>query len=160
MPFRFPARRTVWQFGIPYSMSVPDRAGPWIEFNLRTRTISRTFSVGGVPQKVDLSPDGNTLYIANQAGYVQFWNPHDRSADRLEPSAAGRRWIWDRPQSSERTVVRQHRGRRRNIHIINPTTRTVLKSITVGASTRRVVFNASGSVGFVANEAGWVDFLK
>src|SRR5258706_6593093 len=48
--------------------------GTGIEVNLRTRTVGRTFAVGGTPQKLALSGNGNELYIANEAGYVQFWN--------------------------------------------------------------------------------------
>lgn len=134
--------------------------GTVVEFNLRTRTISRTFSVGGIPQKVALSPDANTLYIANQAGYVQFWNltTGAQIGSNVPLPGGGGYGIARSPANGLLYVSTAVGGG--NIHIIDPTTRTVLKSITVGGSTRRVVFNASGSVGFVTNEGGWVDFLK
>ncbi|PYP19264.1 MAG: hypothetical protein DMD54_03215, partial [Gemmatimonadetes bacterium] len=48
--------------------------GTVVEINLRTRSLGRTFAVGGVPQKLAVSPNGTELYIANEAGYLQFWD--------------------------------------------------------------------------------------
>ena len=38
--------------------------------------------------------------------------------------------------------------------------RTRAPDLVAGGSTRQVAFNAAGTVGFVPNEGGWVDFLK
>ena len=46
------------------------------------------------------------------------------------------------------------------IFVINPTTRTITRTFVAGGSTRQVAFNAAGTVGFVPNKGGWVDFLK
>lgn len=135
--------------------------GTVVEFNLRTRTISRTFSVGGVPQKVAVSPDASTLYIANQAGYVQFWNltTGTQIGGNLALPGGGGYGIARNPANGLLYVSTASFGGGR-IHIIDPTTRTLLKSMSAGGSTRRVVFHASGTVGFVTNESGWVDFLR
>lgn len=137
------------------------QGGTVVEFNLRTRTVSRTFTVGGVPQKLALSPDGTQLYIANQAGYVQFWNLTTGvqiGANLMLPGGGGY-GIARNPANGRLYVSTAYYGGG-NIHIINPTARTLVKTIAAGGSTRHVVFTTSGSVGFVPNEAGWVDFLK
>jgi len=136
--------------------------GTVIEFNLKTRVVARTFTVGGTPQKLIVSPDGNELYIANQAGYVQFWNLVTGAQIggnlALTPGSAGY-GIARRPSNGQLYVTSAYFGGG-NIHIINPVTRTLTRTIVAGGSTRRVVFNASGSIGFVPNEGGWIDFLK
>jgi YVTN family beta-propeller protein len=135
--------------------------GTVIEFNLRTRAVARTFTVGGTPQKVAVSADGNELYIANEAGYVQFWDlvaGTQIDGNVALPGSAGY-GIARRPNTGQLYVTSAYFGGG-NIHIINPATRTLVKTIVAGGSTRRVVFNASGTIGFVPNEGGWVDFLK
>jgi YVTN family beta-propeller protein len=134
--------------------------GTVIEFNLRTRVVSRTFTVGGTPQKMAISPDGHTLYIANEAGYVQFW---DRIAGtqiglptQLFQSAGY--GIALRPTDGKLYVTTAYFGGGR-IYVIDPASHATVDSVIAGGSTRRVVFAANG-VGFVPNEAGWVDFIK
>lgn len=134
--------------------------GTVVEFNLRTRAVTRTFPVGGDAQKLAVSADGNTLYIANQAGYVQFWNIdtglQDGSNVALPSAGYG---IARRPSNGLLYVTSVYFGGG-YIYVVDPVSRTVVYSAVVGGSTRHVVFNATGSIGIVANESGWVDFLK
>ena len=133
-----------------------------IEFNLRTRTVARTLAVGGVPQHMVVAPDGNTLYIANEAGYVQFWDlvtGNQIGSNLILPEGSAGENIARRPNTGQLYVTTAYIGGGR-IFVINPTTRTITRSMFAGGSTRQVAFNASGSVGFVPNEGGWVDFLK
>jgi YVTN family beta-propeller protein len=134
--------------------------GTVIEFNLRTRVVGRTFTVGGIPQKLALSADGNELYIANQAGYAQFWNlvtGLQIGTNLVLPSEAY--GIARRPSNGLLYLTSAYFGGG-NIFVVDPAARTLLYTATVGGSTRRVVFTASGSIGLVPNEGGWVDFLK
>lgn len=171
--FRLATKAVVAQFAIPHvgnGMVVAHdtllyvsthNGGTVVEFNLRTRTVARTFAVGGVPQKLAVSADGNTLYIANEAGYVQFWNligGGQIGTNLLLPGSAGY-GIARRASNGLLYVTTAYFGGGR-IYIVDPVTRTLVRTIPVGGSTRRVVFNASGSIGFVPNENGWVDFLK
>jgi DNA-binding beta-propeller fold protein YncE len=136
--------------------------GTIIEFNLRTRTVARTLTVGGIPQKLALSPDRNELYIANQAGYVQFWSlvtGAQIGGNLALPAGSAGYGIARRPSTGQLYVTSVYFGGG-NIHIIDPVTRTLTRTVVAGGSTRRVVFNASGSIGFVPNEGGWIDFLK
>jgi YVTN family beta-propeller protein len=135
--------------------------GTIIEFNLRTRAVARTFTVGGTPQKLALSADGNELYIANQAGYVQFWDlvgGTQIGGNLALPGSAG--YGMARRASTGQLYVTSAYFGAGNIHVVNPVTRTLVKTIVAGGSTRHVVFNASGTIGLVPNEGGWVDFLK
>jgi DNA-binding beta-propeller fold protein YncE len=131
-----------------------------IEFNLRTRALGRTFAVGGVPQKIAVSPDGFTLYIANQSGYVQFWDLVSGlqiGSNLILPSAGY--GLARRATNGYLYVTGAYFGGG-YIYVIDPLARTIVHSAVVGGSTRHVVFTADGTIGIVPNENGWVDFIK
>jgi len=134
--------------------------GTVIEFNLQTRAVARTFTVGGTPQKLAISPNGNTLYIANEAGYVQFWNRVTgvQIGTNVALSGALGYGVALRPTTGKLYVTTAYFGGGR-IYVLDPGTRTIIDSVTAGGSTRRVIFDANG-VGFVPNENGWVDFIR
>jgi len=134
--------------------------GTVVEFNLRTRTLGRTFSVGGVPQKLVVSLDGSELYIANESGYVQFWNIDTglQVGSNLALPSAGY-GMWRRPSNGLLYVTSAYYGGG-YLYVVDPVSRTLIHSTVLGGATRHVVFNSDGSVGVVANEGGWVDFLK
>lgn len=134
--------------------------GTIVEFNLRTRTVSRTFAVGGDPLHTTVSPDGNELWIANGSGYVQFWNID--SGTQIGPNlalpAAGYGIM--RRSSNGLLYVTSFYSGGGYLYVIDPVSRTLLHSTVLGGGTRDVVFTADGSIGLVANEGGWVDFLR
>ena len=45
------------------------------------------------------------------------------------------------------------------IEVVNPVTRTVVRTINVGGTPREVAADAARNQVLVANEAGWVDFV-
>jgi YVTN family beta-propeller protein len=134
--------------------------GTVVEFNLRTRTVARTLTVGGVPQKVTVSPDGSELYIANGSGYVQFWDLGTglQIGSNLALSTPGY-GIARRP-SNGLLYVSGGSFESGYLHVIDPATRTVVYTALIGGTPRDVVFDAVGNIGVVANESGWVDFIK
>ena len=134
--------------------------GTVVEINLRTRARGRTFNVGGVPQKLVVSPDGSQLYIANESGYIQFWDL--ASGTQIGSSLtlpAGAYGLARRASNGLLYATSAYFGGG-YIYVIDPGTRTLLHSAVVGGSTRHVVFTADGSIGLVPNENGWVDFIK
>jgi YVTN family beta-propeller protein len=134
--------------------------GTVVEFNLRTRTVSRTFTVGGDAQHLAISPNGNELWIANGAGYVQFWNIDTglQIGSNLLLPAAGYGIAYR--SSNGLLYATSHYDGGGYIYVIDPVARTLLHASVVGGATRDVAFTADGSIGIVANEGGWVDFLR
>lgn len=134
--------------------------GTVVEFNLRTRTVARTFPVGGVPQDLVLSANGKELYIANEAGYVQFWNLRsgEQIGDNLSLPGGGGFGMAGRPSDGKLFVSTGYYGQ--SVHVVDPERRVIVKTLDVGGVPRRIAFNASGRIGIVTNEYGWVDFLK
>lgn len=135
--------------------------GTVVEVNLRTRTVARTFTVGGMPQKMGFSSDGTELYIANEAGYVQFWDlvAGSQIGSNLVLPQTGAYGLARRPSNGLLYVSNAYFGTG-NIFVIDPVARSLVYTAVLGGSTRTVVFNQSGSIGVVTNESGWVDFIK
>ena len=134
--------------------------GTVVEINLCTRSLGRTFAVGGVPQKLVVSPDGTELYIANESGYIQFWDlvtGLQIGSNLVLPAAAY--GLARRPSTGLLYATSAYFGGG-YIYVIDPVSRTLVYSTVVGGSTRHVVFTADGSGGLVPNEAGWVDFIR
>jgi len=166
---RLATKATVVAFGVPNvanGFALRDTllyastrlGGTVVEFNLRTRTVSRTLAVGGEPQKLALSSNGTQLYIASESGYVQFWDLTTGAqigSNLVLPLGRGY-GIALNPANGMLYASSLSGG----VYVIDPTSRTIVRQILVGGIARRVVFNTSGSVGLVPNESGWVDFLK
>lgn len=142
-----------------YMSSLGTRLGDGmvVEFNLRTRTLGRTFPVGGLPQMMTVSPDGKELDIANQSGYVQFWNLDTGlqiGSNLILPAAA---YDVTRRVTNGLLYLTSAGG---YIYVVDPVDQRLVHATDVGGVTRRIVFTADGSMGLVANQNGWVGFLR
>jgi len=129
------------------------------EINLRTRQVVRTLPVGGRPQAMLLSSDGTTLYLANEIGQLQFWDLTTGSSSSYVGLPGGGGYGMARsPANGLLYVSTSYIGSR--VLVIDPTTRQVVRTIGTGGTPRRIAFTPDGSVGIVANEAGWVDYIR
>jgi len=132
--------------------------GTVVEFDLRNYSVARTFAVGGLPARIAVSEDGSMLYIANGNGYIQFWDliAGMQSGPNLMLPSSG--WsIARRPSNGLLYASSAFSG---YLYVIDPGIRTLLRAAVIGGSTRDIAFNADGSIGIMANEGGWVDFIK
>jgi YVTN family beta-propeller protein len=130
-------------------------AGTVTELDLKTG-LRRTFSVGGNPQGIVISPTGAELYVANEhLGTVQFWDVANNvslgSVTITEPGS----WLAQSPGDG-RLYATTLRG---SVFVIDPITRTKVDSFVLGGVGRHIAFNSTGTIAVVANESGWVDFL-
>lgn len=125
--------------------------------NLKTNTFLDTIPIGGAPQGIVVSPDGTELYVANENATLQFWNIPGDSPDG-SVALAGRGFGLARHPTTGRLYVTTLEGGQ--VHVVDPTTRTIVKSYPVGGVVRRIAFTASGDLAIVANEAGWVDLIR
>lgn len=137
---------------------VATRAGGTVlEINMKTYTVVRTITLGGLPQDLVLSPNGQELYVANEAGEVQFITLATGSFTSVTLPGGGGYGMARRSSNNLLYISGPGSG---TMHVVDPVTRTVTRTFIVGGTPRRVAFNTSGSIGIVANEGGWVDFLK
>jgi YVTN family beta-propeller protein len=134
-------------------------AGVVAELNLRTRQRVRTLPVGGVPQGLLVSPSGTQLYLANEVGQFQVWDLASASlVGYVDLPGGGGYGLTRHPSSGLVYVSTSYIGAR--VHVINPATRQIVRVIHTGGTPRRIAFAPDGSVGIVANEGGWVDYIK
>jgi DNA-binding beta-propeller fold protein YncE len=134
-------------------------AGSVAEIDIGTRQLVRTFPVGGVPQGLVIPPSGNELYIANEVGKLQIWNRTTNVETANVPLQGGGGFGLARnPSNGLLYVSTSYYGSR--VHVIDPTSRAIVRVFRTGGVPRRIAFSASGSVGIVTNEDGWVDFIR
>ena len=131
--------------------------GRVLEINMKTYGVVRTITLGGVPQDLVLSTNGQELYVANEAGPVQFITLATGVFTSVALPGGGGFGMALRPSNNLLYITSPGSGA---IDVVNPVTRTVVRTIFGAGGPRRVAFNTSGSIGIVTNQAGWVDFLK
>jgi YVTN family beta-propeller protein len=125
--------------------------------NLKTNQLLDTISLGGGPQGILVSPDGRELYVANENATLQFWNIAGDSLDAALPLAGGGFGLARQPVTGRLYVGTLGGG---EVQVVDPATRTIVKAFPTGGVVRRIAFNAAGTLAVVANEAGWVDFIR
>jgi YVTN family beta-propeller protein len=120
-----------------------------------TLAVQATGFVGGTPQELVISPDGTELYVANEAGAGIVVNAATLTATGTFPAyyLFGMALTPDGQQlyaaSSSGTLT-----------IIDRATRTVVNSLYLGGTPRRIAFDEKGFTAVVANEGNWVDVIK
>jgi len=128
------------------------------EINFKADTVLRTFAVGGHPQGIAVSPDGAELYIADEnSDSLHIWSLASgaRVADvGLDGTAFDLELT---PDGTQLWVGVIGAG---EVQVVNRVTRTIARTYAVGGTPRRIALTADGVTAVVANEGGWVHFLR
>lgn len=133
-------------------------AGAVVEINYKRKTFGRTFTPGGTTQAIVISPDGKELYVSNESlGEIEIYNlasgaalpviRTDGPAFDLELSPDGR-LLWT--SLSGTGLVR----------VYDRSSRALRYTFVTGGAPRRIAMTPATTEVVVANEAGWVDFIK
>ena len=136
-------------------------AGTVVEVSTPRHDVLRTFVLGGTPQGIAVSRDGTELYVANEAGDpaggLEIWDLG--SGTRLERVAIGGLGfgLAVSPDGAQIYVSRSLGG---DVKIVSVESRAVVGVLRTGGRPRRIGFNAAGTMAVIANEAGWVDFIR
>jgi YVTN family beta-propeller protein len=127
------------------------------EVDLTTNSISRTIEVGGHPQELVLSPGGTLLFLADETGSVQVWSLREgaKRGDIAVPGGAFAMAV--SPDWRQLYISSSLAGA---VYMIDWKTGATLNTVTTGGTPRRISFSADGTTAVVANEAGWVDFIR
>jgi DNA-binding beta-propeller fold protein YncE len=132
------------------------RAGVVVEVDASSLETTRRFDVGGIAQDVIVSSDGQSLYVANQSGWLDVIHlPSGRRAATVEFGTAAfglalspdERFLFVSLLDAGRIVVLQRQG------LVERAT------VATGGRPRMMTALPRGDV-LVANEAGWVDLLR
>ena len=132
-------------------------SGTVSEVDMFTGTVLRTFTVGGTPQDMAVTRDGQRLYVANEAGYL---NEIDLPTGQLAATitlAGGAFGIGVTPDDGQAYVSIPSGGL---VQVFNLQARRLAQTLTVGGTPRRLAFSQQGHIGAIANESGYVTFVR
>jgi YVTN family beta-propeller protein len=134
-------------------VSVPG-AGAVVEVNTATNAVLRTFAIGGTPQ--DLAATQGELFVANEGGSLDVINLASGLVTSSIPLPAGGFGLAISPDLVQ-VYIAQPGG---FLTIVDRVSKTIVTTLSLGGAPRKVGFNKAGNLAIVANEAGWVDFIR
>lgn len=126
------------------------------EISLSTFTLLRSVTVGGQMQGMTVSANGEVLFIANETSGLQVVNTTTLSVANTLGSLAGAFDVLLTADGAELYVSRAQAG---VVAVLNAQTLSVLRTIT-GGTPRRMGITVDGLTVAIANEAGWVTFVR
>ena len=131
------------------------RTGVVAEIEVPALRLLRTFDLGGIVQELTVTADGQNLYVANEAGWLDVVHlpTGKRTATcKFVTAALGLTLSRD-----ERDVI-VGLLRVGEVLVIDRATLETRATLSTGGTPRVLATSATGTV-LVANEAGWVDFI-
>jgi DNA-binding beta-propeller fold protein YncE len=131
------------------------RSGQIVEIELPTLRHLRTFEVGGAVQELVITADGQTMYAANEGGWLDVI--HIPTGHRTATLKFGTFVMGLALSADEGDIVVSllYAGR---VLVIDRKSLTVRATLETGGKPRLIAAHPKGKV-LVANEAGWVDFI-
>jgi YVTN family beta-propeller protein len=130
--------------------------GSVLEVNQLTMTVHRTFVLGGRPQGMAVATNRTELYVANEVSNVLHIINLASGAVTDVPLSGGGEGI-SLGSDGKLYVGEVFAGL---VQVVDPATRTVVRTVTVGGTPREVATDAARNRVLVANEAGWVDLIR
>jgi YVTN family beta-propeller protein len=132
--------------------------GSVTEVDMFTGAALRTFTVGGIPQDMAVSHDGQRLYVANEsAAVLDEINLQSGQVTTTIALAGGPFGIGVTPDDNHAYISIPGQGL---VQVFNLQSRKLAFNLDVGGRPRRIGFSRLGHIGAVANEAGFVTFVR
>ena len=133
-------------------------AGEVVEINYKRATTGRTFLTGGKTQAVAISPDGAELYVANEAlNEIEIFTLSNGSPQTSIATAGGAFDLTLSPDGATIWVTESGAG---IVQAFNRVSRQLQRTVNTGGAPRRIAVTPAMTNVLVANEYGWVDFIK
>lgn len=132
------------------------KAGVVVELDAHTLCAQRRFEVGGIAQDLILTRDGQTLYCANEGGWL---NTIHLPTGRVTTRDLGGRAVGLALSPDEQVLFLGlvFDGR---VLVLDRRTLTIRAALAVGGRPREMAFDRTGRHAVIANEAGWVDVVR
>ncbi len=130
--------------------------GSVLEVNQLTMTVLRTFVLGGRPQGMAVASHRTELYVANEISNVLHIITLSNGAVSNVALTSGGEGI-SLGSDGKLYIGEVFAGL---VQVVDPATRTVVRTINVGGTPREVATDAARHRVLVANEAGWVDLVR
>lgn len=132
-------------------------SGTVTEIDIITGTVLRTFSVGGTPQDMAVTKDGKRLYVGNEAGFLTEITLSSGATTATIALTAGAFGIGVTPDDGQAFVSEPSAGL---VQSFNLQSHHLAKNFNVHGTPRRIGFSRQGHIGAVANQAGFVTFIR
>ncbi|MFI5279115.1 MAG: YncE family protein, partial [Gemmatimonadales bacterium] len=116
-----------------------------------------TFVLGGAPQGIAVSPDGSTLYVANESGDLDVVDIASGNVTAPLNFGAGAFGLALSPDAVQLYATLWTVG---SVAVVDRATLTIVKTISTGGIPRRVAFSPDGLTAAVASEGGSVVFIR
>ncbi|MDH3571170.1 MAG: hypothetical protein OER89_13460, partial [Gemmatimonadota bacterium] len=130
--------------------------GTITEVNTNTRQVVRTVTPGGALQGIVVAPEGDVLYVADEAGDLKVVDLATGGVTQV-PGASGGFGLAMSPDGRQLYMGVPSAG---VVRVIDRASRTVIGTITTGGVPRRIAFDYFGNWAGIANESGWVTFVR
>jgi DNA-binding beta-propeller fold protein YncE len=132
------------------------RTGLIAEIQVPALRLLRTFAIGGIVQELAVTPDGSTLYAANEAGWLDVIHlATGARRARVEFGTAAMGLAVSADQADVIVGLLFAGG----VVVIDRQTLKTRSILPTGGRPRLMTAHPMGAV-LVANEAGWVDVIK
>jgi YVTN family beta-propeller protein len=129
-------------------------AGTVVSIDPATNTITRTYTLGGMPQRLAVAPDGSELYVANEVSGLDVVDVASGAVSSISFGTAGY-GLGLTPDGTQLYVLLPSLG---EVRVLDRVSRAALKALLVGGIPRNVAFASDGTA-LVANEQAIV-FIK
>lgn len=132
--------------------------GSVLEVNWRTMLVARTFTLGGRTQGMAISPDTHELYVANELSNVLHVINLTTGVLAANVSlAGGGEGLALNSDGSRLYVGLVFSGK---VQVLNRVARIPIKTIVTGGVPREIAADGPRQRMVVANESGWIDFVR
>jgi YVTN family beta-propeller protein len=146
-----------WTTATDSLMYVTARNGNSItEADMRTGSALRTIAVTGRPHGIAISPDGHTLYVADDTGGEILFVSRVSGVTTRRITAAGAFGIAIAPDGNT-LYVTTNAG---FIMVVDVASATITKRFETGGEPRQILVMPGGDSALAANMGGWVDLVR
>lgn len=132
-------------------------AGTVTAVNTTTYAVERTYQVSAMPQRIALSADGKTLYVATESTGVEVVDVATGAGTGVEGVRPGAVGLALSPDGQQLYVTYPPAA---TVQIVDVASRRVVNSLTNLASPRNVAFGLDGAAALVTGEGGVVYVIR
>lgn len=126
------------------------------EVSTDTRQRARMLTPGGALQGIVVTPEGDALYVADEAGDLKIVDITTGGVTSI-PGASGGFGLALSPDGRQLYVGVPSAG---VVQVVDRPSHTVVGTIATGGVPRRIAFDFFGTWAVIANESGWVTFVR
>jgi hypothetical protein len=123
-----------------------------VEIDTDSNRVVRSFHTGSLNAGIAIAPDGSELY--NVTNDNVLWVVNLTTGSTVGFPGLGGDDVAATPDGSRLIVAAGP-----SIRVVNRVSRTLVDSLVVGGSARRVALSHDGGIAVVSNEAGWVNII-